>query len=78
MAVSEHDIREAVARYVSGQTPLNDVQIWFVPRAWEVLETSAPAAAVAAAIELFLAEFSGGDLSEGDLREALTQFASVG
>ncbi|HXU89009.1 MAG TPA: hypothetical protein VFQ62_09160 [Methylomirabilota bacterium] len=77
MVVSEHDIREEVARYVSGQVSLDDFQVWFVPRAWEILETGVPASGSAAEIELLLAEYSGGDLSEEDLRDALIPYASI-
>jgi hypothetical protein len=77
MAVAEHHIRESVARYLSDQMSLLDFQTWFVPRAWEILETGTPAAAVAAQLELLLAEFTSGDLTEDELREAFTPYGSV-
>lgn len=77
MAVPEHHIRESVARYLSDAMSLVDFQTWFVPRAWEILETESPAAPIASHIELLLAEYTNGDLSEDDLREALTPFGSV-
>jgi hypothetical protein len=55
MAVSEHVIRESLVRYLSGRMTLEEFQIWFIPRAWEILETGSPAAALAGEIELLLA-----------------------
>lgn len=77
MAVSEHLIRENVARCLSGGLSLLDFQTWFVPRAWEILETGTPAAAMASQLELLLAEFTSGDLTEEELREALIPYGSV-
>jgi hypothetical protein len=74
---AEHHIRENVARYLAHQISLDDFQIWFVPRAWEVLETGAPAAALASQIELLLAEYTNGDRTENELRDALGTFGSV-
>ena len=77
MAVPEHHIREALARYVSGEIPLAEFQEWFAPRAWEALAEGGPGSDLASDVELLLAEFTGGHGSEYDLREALKQHASV-
>lgn len=77
MAVPEHHIREALARYVSGDIPLAEFQDWFVPRAWEILAENAPTFGLVSDVELLLAEFTGGHGSEHDLREALKPHASV-
>lgn len=77
MAVSEHHIREALSRYVSGEVSLVEFQEWFIPRAWEVLADGSPAAAVTSDLELLLAEFTNGQWTERDLRETLKPFATV-
>jgi hypothetical protein len=77
MAVSEHLIREWVATYLSDEVSLLDFQTWFVPRAWEILETGTPAAVVASELELLLAEFTNGDLTEDELRETLVPYGRV-
>jgi hypothetical protein len=77
MAVSDHHIREALARYVSGEISLVEFQEWFIPRAWEVLAEGGPAADVTSDLELLLAEFTNGQWTERDLREALKQHATV-
>jgi hypothetical protein len=48
MAVPEHHIREAVARYVSAEIGRGEFQEWFIPRAWELLDSEpSPAARLA-------------------------------
>jgi hypothetical protein len=77
MAVSEHHIREALARYVSGEVSLVEFQDWFIPRAWEVLAEGSSATDVTSELELLLAEFTNGQWTERDLREALKPHATV-
>lgn len=77
MAVPEHHIREALARYVSGEIPLPVFQEWFVPRAWEVLAEGGAAIDLTSDIELLLAEYTGGHRTEHDLQDALKQHAAV-
>ena len=68
----EVEIRERVAQYVAGDLSLREFQEWFVPRAWGMdAADDVRAAERANEIELFLAEFSNGDWSEGELREKL-------
>ena len=76
MVVPEHHIREAVARYVSGEIFLKELQEWFIPRAWELLTEGGPAADLAAEIELLLAEYTSGQRTEHDLREAFKAHAA--
>lgn len=76
MVVPEHHIREALARYLSGEVFLKELQEWFIPRAWEVLAESGPAADLVAEIELLLAEYTSGQRSESDLREAFKVHAA--
>ena len=77
MAVSEHHMREALARYVSGEVSLVEFQEWFIPRAWDILAEGGPAADVTSDLELLLAEFTNGQWTERDLREALKPHATV-
>lgn len=78
MAVPKHHIREAVARYVSGEITRQEFQEWFAPQAWELLAGDpSPAADLASAIELRLAEFTNEGWSEQELREQLADAASV-
>lgn len=77
MSVRENHIREALARYVSGEIHLVQFQEWFVPRAWEALAERSCASDLAADIELLLAEFTSGQLTEAELREALRSHASI-
>jgi hypothetical protein len=78
MAVPEHHIREAVARYVSAEIGRGEFQEWFIPRAWELLDSEpSPAASLASEIELALAEFTNGYLTEQELRDRLSVVASI-
>lgn len=76
MVVPEHHIREALARYASGEIFLKELQEWFIPRAWELLTEGGPAADLAAEIELLLAEYTSGQRTEDDLREAFKPHAA--
>lgn len=76
MPVPEHHIREALARYVSGEIFLKELQEWFIPHAWELLTEGGPAGDLAAEIELLLAEYTSGQRTEHDLREALKAHAA--
>ena len=68
----EVEISERVAQYVAGDLSLREFQEWFVPRSWGIdAAGDIHAAKLANEIELFLAEFSNGDWSEGELREKL-------
>jgi hypothetical protein len=75
--VSEHHMRQALSRYLSGEVSLAEFQEWFVPRAWEALGEGGPAADIAGHIELLLAEFTGGYQDEIELRLALKNYADA-
>jgi hypothetical protein len=78
MAVPEHHIREAVARYVSGEISRQELQEWFAPVAWELLAGDpSPAADLAADIELALAEATSEGWTGHELRERLTDVAAI-
>src|SRR5438309_11144421 len=59
------EIRERLARFVSGKSGLQAFTRWFVPATWELDASSDPngAAALANAIKLHLAEHSSGHTS---------------
>jgi hypothetical protein len=72
----DQDIREMVARYVSGAVSLREFQEWFVPRIWNIdANGDAAGAQLANRIELLLAEYSNGDWTEEELRKKLTLYA---
>jgi hypothetical protein len=75
--VSEHHIRRALTRYLAGEVSLYELQEWFVPRAWELLDQDGETHRLAADIELLLAEFTGGHQGEPDLRRALQEHANA-
>lgn len=75
--VSEHHIRQALGRYLSGEVSLPEFQEWFAPRAWEVVAEHGPAMDLVGQIELVLAEFTGGYQTEVELRTALKQHADT-
>ena len=78
MAVPEHHIREAVARYVSGEIGRRELQEWFAPVAWELLtEGSSPPADLAAELELVFAESTSEGWTENELRDKLVDVASI-
>lgn len=65
------EVRKRLADYAEGRLSLEDLEAWFVPRAWEVEGTRTPDAELVQSIGLRLAEFSGGHWSEQELKEAL-------
>ena len=78
MTVPKHHIREAVARYVSGEISRQHLQEWFAPVAWELLtEEPSPAAELAAEMELIFAESSSEGWADYQLRERLADAAAV-
>jgi hypothetical protein len=76
MVVPEHHIREALARYVSGEIFLKELQAWFIPRAWEILTEGGASTDLIAEIELLLAEYTSGQRTETDLRDAFKAHAA--
>jgi hypothetical protein len=78
MAVPEHHIREAVARYVSGEIGRQELQEWFAPVAWEVLAGApSPTADLAAEMELAFAESMNEGWTDSQLRERLVDVAEI-
>jgi hypothetical protein len=78
MSVPKHHIREAVARYVSGEITRQELQEWFAPVAWELLAgPPSPAADLAGEIELLLAEATNEGWPDNELRQRLAEAAAV-
>ena len=70
--IAENQIRELLANYLRGDISLDQFEDWLVERSWNMHRDSDGAAQkLAAAIELRLAEYSSGHLSDNDLRKEL-------
>ena len=68
----ELDIHNHLVRYLSGEISLDEFRDWFDPATWEVDPVGATSASqLAGEVELRLAEFSNGHLTEEDLRAKL-------
>lgn len=73
----DQQIRARLAQYLAGDISLEDFEGWLTPASWELEEPGAAAAeALASAIMLKLAEFSNGDWTEEELRDALGAFVA--
>lgn len=64
------ELRDHLTRYLAGEIGLQAFQEWFVPSFWN-LPTPEVAPMAARAVELALAEYTGGHLSEDELRDQL-------
>lgn len=77
----ESEIRERLARYLGGETTLDEFYAWFVPATWDVeRETDEGAFDTTNEIYLRLAEYSNGHRTEAELRpflEALTGVPAI-
>jgi hypothetical protein len=66
------EIREHLAKFLSSQLTLHEFEEWFVPATWDVYHSgNLDTIRLASEIELNLAEFASGHLSEDELRDAL-------
>jgi hypothetical protein len=66
------DIRTQLGRYLSGKSSLLQFRKWFDGETWGLAaESDSPARQIAGEIELRLAEFTNGHLSETELRALL-------
>ena len=75
--ISESQIREKLIRFLSNDISLDVFEDWFVQQSWDMHKDSNEAALrLASAIELRLAEHSGGHLSECGLRDELRPFVT--
>ena len=74
----DHAIRERLARYLNGETPLRDFDAWFVPATWEVDQAQNPVAHdLTNEIYLRLAEYSNGHWTEPELKDRLRQLVET-
>jgi hypothetical protein len=77
MIVESH-IRFWLARLIAGEASVDTFEDWFVAQSWNMHLDSEPSAQkLVAAVELRLAEYSSGHLSEAGLMEELRPFASI-
>jgi hypothetical protein len=66
------EIRTHLGRYLSGKSSLRQFREWFDVETWGLAaEPDSPARQVAGEIELRLAEFTNGHLTEDELRTLL-------
>lgn len=66
--IREADIYEALVRFLAGEISLDDFEDWFVQQSWNMdLDSDESAQQLASAIELKLAEYSNGHLSNNEL-----------
>jgi hypothetical protein len=67
-------IEARLERYLQREDSLADFEAWLVPETWDISPQSDRAAhELATAITLRIAEFTNGDWTEDDLREALAE-----
>jgi hypothetical protein len=74
----ENIIRERLAQYLDARITLREFQAWFVPATWNLEATADPAAFnLATEIELRLAEFTNGHITESQLRDIFLSIATT-
>jgi hypothetical protein len=67
-------IEAQLQRYLQGEDSLDEFEAWLVPETWDISPQSDRSAHdLATVITLRIAEFTNGDWTEEELREALTQ-----
>ena len=64
-------LRMSVEDYLMGARTLANLQEQLMPITWGEVQVSADTRTAAADAELFIAEFTGGHIEEGDLKTAL-------
>jgi hypothetical protein len=75
--ITESQIRQWLARYLSGEIPLEVFEDWLAQQSWNMHKDSDQRAQeLASAIELRLAEHSSGHLDHRALREELLPFVT--
>lgn len=63
-----------LARYLNDEDSLADFEAWLVPETWDISpQTDRAAHELTTAITLRIAEFTNGDWTEDELKEALSQ-----
>jgi hypothetical protein len=67
-------LKAHIAEYAVGDSTLQSFQEWFIPWAWALAGTGSEAEDLANEVELRLAEFTNGHLSESSLKDALLNY----
>ena len=71
---SPPELCQIVQAYVQGEISRTELENWIVPRLQELLDPKSRVQDLVAEIELGLAEFSHGDVSEEELKRGLSEF----
>jgi len=73
-----NEIREQLANYLAGQVPRPEFEDWFVKNSWNIHQDrdAVEVKNLVHCIELRLAEFSSGHLTEEGLRKELVPFVT--
>lgn len=75
-----NEIREKLANYLAGKLSRPDFEDWFVQNSWNIHKSNEPeiieTKSLVHCIELRLAEFSSGHLTEQGLRKELLPFVT--
>jgi hypothetical protein len=67
-----HQIRERLADWINGKTSLIEFEDWFIPATWNIHQSGdKDAENMVDEIELNLSEYSGGYISQIELRDAM-------
>ncbi len=70
--LSELELRQELAKFLSGQSQLDDFEDWFVRESWNIHKSDELGAQqLVNAIELRLAEHDSGHIPDADLRSEL-------
>jgi hypothetical protein len=62
------EIRSRLAGYISEAVSLRDFQDWLIPETWDVRHLDSETLDLVRDVQLSLAEYSGGDITEQELR----------
>jgi hypothetical protein len=73
----QNDIRERLARYLAGETSLDEFEAWFVPRVWQAQVTSRETRELIHSIDLLLAELTSGHLHASELADELRRLLAT-
>lgn len=66
-----------IERYIADEISRQDLENWLVPHLEELLSLGSPVADLVGELELGLAEYSHGDVSEAGMKESLSQYLST-
>ena len=77
MTTEEVEVRRRAADYIAGRITIRDFELWLAPLAWSLDDPSSDAQLreLVAAIELKIAEYTGGAWRESELRDLIEAIA---